>query len=292
VAGAERRRLIKEVEAAGLHRDGARWLDRAAEQVVELLADGREASSTELRADLPILEGAITHGEGKSWGGKTPIGPRVLTVLSAEGTIVRATNDGPWTTSRPRWASMASWLGEPLSPPPFAVGHRELVERWLRAFGPGTENDIQWWLGSTKTAVRASLAELGAVPVDLDGAIGYLLPDDLEVVEPPEPWVALLPPLDPTTMGWTERAWYLGAHKALLFDTAGNAGPTAWVDGRIVGGWRQDEHGTVELQLLDAVTRRQRKALTDEGERLTAWIGGHRVMMRFPSPLSKQLGGT
>jgi hypothetical protein len=103
--------------------------------------------------------------------------------------------------------------------------------------------------------------------------------------------VALLPPLDPTTMGWTERSWYLGAHKELLFDTAGNAGPTAWVDGRIVGGWRQDAEGTVELQLLDDISRRERRALTDEAERLTAWIGGTRVMMRFPSPLSKQLGG-
>jgi hypothetical protein len=292
VAGAERRRLIKDVETAGLHRDGNRWLDRAAKQVVELLADGREASSTELRADLPLLEGAITYGEGKSWGGKAPIGPRVLTVLSAEGRIVRATNDGPWTTSRPRWASMASWLGESLTAPAFADGHRELVERWLRAFGPGTEQDIQWWIGSTKTAVRASLAELDAVPVDLDGTVGYLLPDDLDVAEPVDPWVALLPPLDPTTMGWTDRAWYLGEHKAMLFDTAGNAGPTVWVDGRIVGGWRQDDHGAVELQLLEPLSRRAAKAIAAEAERLTAWLGGVRVMARFPSPLSKQVAGS
>ena len=112
-------------------------------------------------------------------------------------------------------------------------------------FGPGTAADIKWWLGSTVAAVRRALADLGAVEVDLDGQTGYLLPDDQEATDPIEPWAALLPPLDPTTMGWIERDWYLGPHKAQLFDTSGNAGPTAWWDGRIVGGWRQSDNGEV-----------------------------------------------
>ena len=106
-------------------------------------------------------------------------------------------------------------------------------------------------------------------------------------VEPVDPWVALLPPLDPTTMGWTERAWYLGDHKAQLFDTAGNAGPTVWCDGRIVGGWRQRDDGSVELQLLEKVGRAHTRALKERADELTQWFGGRRVMMRFPSPLSK-----
>ena len=91
VAAAERRRLIRDVEAAGLHKNGARFLSRASKQVLEALSDGREATSSELRADLPVLEGSITYGEGKSWGGRFSIGPRVLTTLSAAGEIVRAT---------------------------------------------------------------------------------------------------------------------------------------------------------------------------------------------------------
>ena len=47
-----------------------------------------------------------------------PVGPRVLTTLSAAGQIVRATNDGAWSVSRPRWASMSSWLGEEIAPLP------------------------------------------------------------------------------------------------------------------------------------------------------------------------------
>jgi hypothetical protein len=288
VAESERRRLIRDVERAGLRRDAERWLDGAWGQVLAALSDGREATSSELRAELPVLEGSIVYGEGKSWGGPVPIAPRVLTTLSAAGRIVRASNDGTWSISRPRWASMRSWLGEEISPPAEAEGVARLVEEWLRAFGPGTEADIKWWLGSTVSAVRRALAALGAVEVDLDGRTGYLLSDDLEASEPVEPWTALLPPLDPTTMGWYERDWYLAPHRAQLFDTSGNAGPTAWWDGRIVGGWRQGDGGEVELQLLEGIGAEGLRALTREAERLTEWFGGTRVLPRFPSPLSKQ----
>jgi Winged helix DNA-binding domain len=287
VADGERRRLVRDVEKAGLRPDGERWLLDASEQVLAALSDGREASSSELRAEIPLLEGSIAYGEGKSWGGQAPVGPRVLTTLSAAGRIVRASNDGRWTTSRPRWASMAAWLGEEIAPVPEAAGVAGLVERWLRAFGPGTAADIKWWLGSTVAAVRKALSSLDAVEVDLDGRIGYLLPDDLEPTAPVGPWAALLPPLDPTTMGWFERDWYLGPYKEQLFDTSGNAGPTVWWDGRIVGGWRQTDANEVELQMLEDVGADGRRALEHEAARLTEWFGGVRALPRFPSPLSK-----
>jgi Winged helix DNA-binding domain len=285
VAGAEWRRLVRDVERAGLHADGDAWLAEACREVLAALSGGREARSAELRREIPLLEGSIAYGEGKSWGGKLSIGPRVLTVLSAEGRIVRGSNEGAWFTSRPRWARMEDWLGEELVAPPEAEGVAGLVERWLRAFGPGTEADLKWWLGSTVTAVRRALAELEVVEVDLDGQTGYVLADDLEPPEPVEPWVALLPPLDPTTMGWYERDWYLGPHRQQLFDTAGNAGPTIWSAGRAVGGWRQDEAGEVVVQMLEDVGGDALRAIEAEAARLTEWLDGTRVLPRFPSPL-------
>lgn len=288
VAESERRRLVRDVEAAGLRKDGERWLSESSDQVVTALAGGREATASELREEIPLLHGSIVYGEGKPWGGPTPVAPRVLTILSAAGRIVRASNDGRWTTSRPRWASMEAWLGEDAAPhPEEAEGVRRLVERWLRAFGPGTAADLKWWLGSTVTAVRRALADLRAVEVELDGEIGYLLPDDLEASDPVDPWAALLPALDPTTMGWRERGWYLGPHKEHLFDPSGNAGTTAWWDGRIVGGWRQGDTSEIVLQMLEDVGAEGRRALEHEAERLTEWLGPTRVLPRFPSPLSK-----
>ena len=86
-----------------------------------------------------------------------------------------------------------------------------------------------------------------------------MLPDDPVLHEPEpevEPWAALLPVLDPTVMGWKERDFYLGPHGPQLFDTNGNAGTTAWWDGRIVGCWVQDPDGVVVLHLLEDVGHR------------------------------------
>jgi hypothetical protein len=287
VAESERRRLVRDVEKAGLHRDGVRWLSEASEQVLAVLSDAREATSSELRDEIPLLEGSITYGEGKKWGGQVPVGPRVLTTLSAAGKIVRASNDGGWTTSRPRWAAMSRWLGEDIPPLSEAEGVAGMVAQWLRSFGPGTLADIKWWLGSTVRAVRTALAGLDAVEVELGGQTGYLLSDDLEPTGPVEPWAALLPSLDPTTMGWFERDWYLGPYKAELFDTSGNAGPSVWWEGRIVGGWRQGERGEVVVQLLEDIGADGVRAVEREAERLTEWLAGTRVLPRFPSPLWK-----
>jgi Winged helix DNA-binding domain len=281
----ERRKLIRDVEAAGLHPDGARWLAEAEREVLAALSEGREATSTELRAEIPLLEGSIAYGEGKSWGGRSSVGPRVLTTLSAAGQVVRASNNGAWTTSRPRWASAKAWLGEEIGKCSEADGVAGLVERWLRTFGPGTVADLRWWLGSTVAAVRRALAELDAVEIELGGQTGYLLPDDLDAIEPAEPWAALLPPLDPTTMGWYERDWYLGPYKDQLFDTSGNAGPTVWWQGRIVGGWRQSDSGEVVLQLLEDIGVEGTRAVEDVAARLNEWLGGTGVLPRFPSPL-------
>jgi hypothetical protein len=285
VARAEAGRLVREVEKAGLHLDGSAWLEKAKHAVVEALEDGRELTSTQLREEIPLLEGAVVYGVGKKWGREIPVGPRVLTVLSAEGRVVRATNDGAWTVSRPRWTSMAAWTGSPLPEVPERTGVAELVRGWLAAFGPGTVRDIAWWLGGTLTATRRALADVGAVEVDLDGATGFVLPDDLEPTDPVEPWAALLPELDPTTMGWAERDWYLGAHRAEVFDTNGNGGNTAWWQGRIVGGWAQSPAGEVVLHLLEDVGRDGRRALEAEAARLSDWFAGLRVTGRYPSPL-------
>ena len=76
------------------------------------------------------------------------------------------------------------------------------MRRWLRAFGPATVTEIKLWFGNTLTRARQALRDLDAVEVDLDGTPGVVLPDDLEVEPYAEPWCALLPGLDITTIGW------------------------------------------------------------------------------------------
>lgn len=284
VAANEQRRLVADVLKAEVAVDGERWLAEACSAVVAHLERHGPLNSTELRSALPGLAGHYDPAPGKPWGGMVPLAPRVLTVLSARGEIVRGPNDSTWTTSRPRWALTSDWLGQQHPP---ADAQDELVRRWLCTFGPATVADIKWWFGTTMTATRKTLSGIGAAEVALAGGPGYAMPDDLDDEPAVAPTAMLLPGLDATTMGWFDREWYLGAHRSQVFDRNGNAGPTAWWDGQIVGGWYQDDSARVQLQLIDDPGRDGRKALRQRAAELTAWLDGVSIRPRFPSPLSK-----
>ncbi|MGE0220734.1 winged helix DNA-binding domain-containing protein [Mycolicibacterium sp.] len=286
VAAAETRRLVADAENAGVSADGQAWLAAASAAVHRHLVRTGPCTATELRTALPELAGTYDPAPGRSWGGETHLAPRVLTVMSARGEVVRGPNDGTWTVSRPRWVATNAWLG-PTAAVPGEQARTELVRRWLAAFGPATVTDLKWWFGSTLGWARDGLREVGAVAVDLHGTPGFALPEDLEPEPKAPPWCALLPGLDVTTMGWVDRDWYLDGLHEHVFDRRGNAGPTAWVDGRVVGAWAHGSDGRVQLRLATDVSRTARKALQCKADELTEWLGGVRVRPRFPAPLSK-----
>ena len=282
-------RLAKEVEANALAPDGQAWVRETTGAVLDELGSG-PATTRSLRERVPQLELRLEMSPGKKYGGEFPVAPRLLGVLAADGAVLRGRNDGSWKTSRPFWTLAAEWLGEALAPAEEQAGYAELVRRWLRTFGPGTEADVVWWLGATKGAVRRALADVSAVEVELaDGSPAWLLPDDVDEVPPPdEPWAALLPALDPTTMGWKGRDFYLGEHAGKIFDSNGNGGPTLWWNGRIVGGWTQEPDGTVVLVPAGRLPQGARAALEAEAERLSAWLDGDVVRSIYQSPLARE----
>lgn len=291
VAEAERKRVVKNVVQAGLTGDGDAWLRDRRDEVLALLDAEGPLGALQLRERLPDLDVKVSGSPASErWGSPVPVAPRVLGWMGARADVVRGVNRGRWRVSRPLWTPMAGWLGDLPDAWAEQAGYAALVGRWLARFGPGTETDLVWWLGATKSAVRRALADLGAVAVSLDsGDTGWLLPDDLAVEEPAEPTAALLPTLDPTTMGWKQRDFYLDAEDArVLVDSAGNAGATAWWDGRVVGCWVQDPGGRVEVVLRCDPGASARQALDREAERLTGWLAGEVVGTIYKSPLMKQ----
>ena len=90
-------------------------------------------------------------------------------------------------------------------------------------------------------------------------------------------------------MAWVERGFFLGDLAPQLFDTNGNAGPTVWVDGRVVGLWAQRKDGEVVHQLLEDVGRERRREIDAEAAALTTWLNGDRVFPRFPNPVFRAL---
>jgi hypothetical protein len=291
LAPPERRRLIGMLESQGVARPGkgAAWLRRVQRRTLDSLQARGEATARELTKDVPDLGTQLTFGEGKTWGGTVGVSTRVLFLLAAEGLVVRARPLGSWVSGQYRWARTEDWLGQPLEAVDHADACTRLLHRWLLAFGPATMTDVRWWTGWTARLAATTLRDLGAVEVELEEGTGYLAPDDLEPVRDAGPWVALLPGLDPTIMGWKDRAWFLGEHGSELFDRNGNAGPSVWADGRVIGGWTQHDDGQVIVELLEPVDARTRKRIDTERERLRDWLGDVRVKLRFPSPLARRL---
>nr|WP_202884806.1 winged helix DNA-binding domain-containing protein [Actinopolymorpha cephalotaxi] len=289
VAAQQRRRYTQLIEAAGLG-DGA-WLKDVEESTARALAARGEATGAELAADEPRLRSRVTRAEGKSYGGDQNITTWVLLLLAADGRIVRGRPRGSWTSTQWRWAPVESWLPSGMPEQPVEAARAELVRRWLAAFGPGTVTDLRWWTGWTARDVKAALTRVRPVEVDLDGQTGLVLPGDDEPTPVLDPWVSFLPALDPTAMGWSERSWYLGAHRSALFDRSGNIGPTVWADGRVVGGWAQRRDGEVTYRLLEDVGAEAARAIEDHAARLDTWLGPARVVPRFRTPLEKELAG-
>jgi len=286
---ASRRRYAKLIEGGGIASDGEAWLDEVGAETLRALGARGEAFAAELSADVPLLREKIHFGQGKTWAGSTGMTSWVLFLLAAEGRVVRGRPRGAWTSSQWCWALAEAWLQEPLPRLEPEAARVELASRWLAAFGPASVTDLKWWTGWTLTQTRAALGAIEAVEVDLDGVPGFVLPGDLEPEPEPEPWAAFLPSLDPTVMGWKERDWYLGEHATALFDRNGNAGPTVWWNGRVVGGWAGRKDSQVVFRLLEDVGAEGIRAIEAEAEALGAWLGETKVTPRFATPLAKEL---
>jgi hypothetical protein len=292
VAANQRRLLVRHLGEAGMVDDPSTWLKDVGDATVRALAARGEATATELAQDEPRLRTQLHMAAGKPYAAVVNVTTRVLNVLAADGRIVRGRPRGSWISSQYRWSTIEDWLPGGLEPWSAAAARTELARQWLLAYGPAPAGDLRWWAGWTAGELNKALAGLDVVEVDLDGGgTGVLLAEDTEPVPDEPPWVALLPALDPTVMGWVDRGWYLGPHATALFDRTGNAGPTVWYDGRVVGGWAQTSTGEVRYRLLEDAGRETAARVERAAAELTAWLGPVRVTPRFRTPLERELSG-
>jgi Winged helix DNA-binding domain len=294
VSAREHRRFEQVLDANGVTDDPKAWIATTSELILDELRSNGPATAKELGDRIPGLGLKVTMGAGR-WAVEVAVSTRMLFLLAADTAVIRTRPLGTWMSSLYRYAATDLWSPELLRPRDTAEAQADLVERWLRRYGPGTMTDLRWWTGLTKKAITDALGTIGAVEVTLEGGgPGWLAPGDAEAVEPPAgEWVALLPGLDATVMGWKERDWYLDPGMVpKLFDTAGNAGNTVLVSGRIVGAWGQRPDGSVAVGLIDPIDASARRLIDAEASRLTDWLDGTVVAARFPTPLVKQLNAT
>lgn len=293
VAARERASFLRALAATHPER-GEAWLAAAQEEALAVLAvQGPEgASLAEVSAQVPKLREKFTQAPGTRQARQQSVGGVVLRLLAMEGRLVRGRQIGGWASGQFRYVAPPS----PVPPMGASDAKAELVRHWLATYGPGTTNDVKWWAGMTLTDTRRALGQVGAEEVELDEGVGWVLPGEGDLAQElpdgheDEPWAALLPTLDPATMGWKDRDFYLDpTYRSLLFDSAGNAGPTVWWNGEIIGAWAQRADGEVVWRLLADRGAQARAAVAAEAASLQAWLSEYGLLGRFTAPLTREL---
>ena len=295
VATTQWKRLAKMVEQSGVATDGAAWTTVAKAEILAALTSMGASTARQVGQAVPALTDKLHLKVGNSNVAVGGAHTRLLLNLGFEGAIVRGRPKGSWTNSEYPWSVAEQWLPDGLTGVDVETGVAELARNYLARFGPASTADLQWWAGWTAGTTKRALAAIDAVEVELDagsaGGVGWVLPDDTGD-DITKPWIAFLPALDPTTMGWKNRSWYLrdlAKFGSPVFDINGNAGPTIWVDGRVVGGWAQRKGGDIAFKLLADVASKRVKSIGTEAERLRELIGDAQVNVRFPAPMQKEL---
>jgi hypothetical protein len=285
----ERRRTGQLLAASGVA-DPELWLAEAEKQVLADLREHGPSTAREIGQRAEGLRQRLQLAPGKAYAAVQSAHTRVLYILGFAGQMLRG-RPSSWINGAYRYVDAETWLPGGLGDLDPQAAAAELAARWLQRFGPATTADLQWWMGWTMRRTKQALADCGAVEVELDSDPGWLAADDPHL-GPIEAWVAVLPGLDPTIMGWKQRDWYLPVTSREVFDSAGNGGPSLWVDGRVVGAWAQTRDGTIHTHYFERVATARRHEIDQRIEQLKTWIGDTRFTVRFPGDIHARLLGT
>jgi len=294
LAATLRRRLISRLQRNGtepaITGDVDRWLARVEDRTEAALLRRGNATGGQLAGDEPALQTRILARAPSDRSQN--LTTSLLTMMSADGRLVRAAPTGPWTSRHHRWESVSGWWPQGLPAIDTAQAQCDLARRWLERFGPATTEELQWWTGWSKTTTRRSLDRLPIEEVDLHGHPG------IDIVRPghgpPDaardtPTATLLPALDPTPMGWKNRDWMFGIDPSLVFDHAGNIGPTLWWDGEIIGSWAITPDGVLRTRIVADRGAEAQAAIGHAASRLHARLNGAVITPAIRTPLEQAL---
>jgi hypothetical protein len=284
--------LCGENEAQGL-------LDDLHRRVLAFVSANGPSTVRQMGKEIPELRAKIRHDVGKAYEGEFSIGSRLVGGMCVRGMLVRARARGTWRSNLYEYALPSEWLPDvDLESVTQSEARTWLVRRYLAAFGPVTLDDVAWWMGLAKGEVREALnalaSEVVGVTVEGWGDEYLMLVEDAERLQdftPPDSAHAfLLPSLDPYIMGYRDRERFLAdEHRKKVFDRAGNAVPTVWVDGRVVGVWGQRKDGPVFFELFEPVGEPGQALIAEEVRRLEDFLAGEALPPGIRTPFTRAL---
>ncbi|MET0424943.1 MAG: winged helix DNA-binding domain-containing protein [Actinoplanes sp.] len=230
-------------------------LDLLATQGRALMSDGESRSLGEVgRALAPNWPGVTARMLGEA-------------VVAALLPMVQIPPRGTWrSTAGARYVPLSSWLDRP--PPPESVD-ADLIRRYLSAYGPAAGADLRAWCGLS--GLPASVAAIRDELVSFRDDRGRVLLDLPDAPRPdpdtPAP-VRFLPAFDNAILGYHDRSRIIDdEHRGL--SVAGQR--AVLVDGRVAATWT-DTAGQVGITALRPLTRAESAAVSDEADRLTAFL--------------------
>jgi hypothetical protein len=237
---------------------------------VPLALDGRPRTREQLADRLAELAGPdVREAVLFSWGG-------VLKQSARYGDLCF----GPPRGRNITFVRPDRWLRRKLGADPDQAG-RELVRRYLAAYGPASAVDFGRWIENPTKArelLRASAEELAEV--DVEGRRALALTSDLAVLARSRHprGVRLLPAFDQYVTSTRPREAFVPADRMRsVYRPQGFVSPVVLVDGRAAGIWSHERRGDtirVEVESFEALRPKVRQALLHEVERLAAFLGG------------------
>jgi hypothetical protein len=189
--------------------------------------------------------------------------------------LVQVPSGGVWGYSRKApFTTPERWLGQP---PSGSEDARDLILKYLAAFGPATVKDVQTWSGRTqlKPSVEEMRPELRTFR-DVSGNELFDLPDapllPADVPAPPR----FVPDYDNLILSHAERDRVVpGEHRKKVFLSAARVRATVLIDGFVRGAWKIEKQRKTAILLIEPfepLSGEDRDILSDEGERLVRFV--------------------
>jgi len=264
--------------AAGLPLPGIAGL---VPRILEILSARGPSTVQELATLLPALDAPLVRGNGN--GASSRLGERLIPAMCVQGLLVRAQTRGSWRSDLFSYAPTTSWLpGLRLDEIDPDEALRRVILAHVAAFGPVNIGDVYQWLGGARRQqVAAALMRLGErlAHVQIVGSSrDYVMlrehVDAMMAYRPTARAVALLPPKDSYVMAYGDTSRFLDeAYRERVFDRAGEAHGTVWLDGSIVGLWsHQLREERISVRLFAALDPEALELLHGEARRVCRFL--------------------
>ncbi|MFW9968889.1 MAG: winged helix DNA-binding domain-containing protein [Candidatus Odinarchaeota archaeon] len=163
-----------------------------------------------------------------------------------------------------------------------------LVMKYLKGYGPASENDLSWWTGLTKTKIREALnfikSDIKKVKISSVKGTFITSKSDIEKLQNlnnvDKPSLLFLPELDPYPMGYNYRDRYINPNNYnKIFDRSGNIAATIFIDGVAVGVWDIEEkpEPTLKYHLFYPIEKSLLEELYSKAEKIGKFIFDEKV---------------